>query len=178
MCLKGVGSTGWIGKTPPVHSREPYETWNGCRIDSLATQIKNPLKAGSNTKGKSDGGSRNGPKVEGLEHLTGIEPVYSGWKPDVITKLRQMQSGSGLSRMGFNVSCSTSLPKSPDRIAETTKPKGVSLGLLIYFAAQFALTSRAYHNSSTFRATIQVKSVAICAKCVTHWCVKHRFCKI
>lgn len=66
MCLKGVGSTGWIGNTPPVHSREPYETWNGCRIDFLATQIKNPLKAGSNTKGKSDGGSRNGPKVEGL----------------------------------------------------------------------------------------------------------------
>jgi hypothetical protein len=29
-------------------------------------KIKNPLKAGRNTKGKSDGGSRNGPKVEGL----------------------------------------------------------------------------------------------------------------
>ncbi|MCR6136557.1 hypothetical protein NU406_29615, partial [Klebsiella pneumoniae] len=41
-----------LARTPPVHSREPYETWNGCRIDSLATQIKNPLKAGSNTKGK------------------------------------------------------------------------------------------------------------------------------
>ncbi|WP_181960337.1 hypothetical protein [Klebsiella pneumoniae] len=41
-----------LARTPPVHSREPYETWNGCLIDSLATQIKNPLKAGSNTKGK------------------------------------------------------------------------------------------------------------------------------
>ncbi|HDE1649897.1 TPA: hypothetical protein PCG80_004782 [Klebsiella pneumoniae] len=28
---------------------------------------KNPLKAGRNTKGKSDGGSRNDPKVEGLD---------------------------------------------------------------------------------------------------------------
>lgn len=67
--LKGIGSTGWIGKTPPVHSREPYETWNGCRIDFLATQIKNPLKAGRNTKGKSDGGSRKVPKVEGFRRL-------------------------------------------------------------------------------------------------------------
>ena len=38
----------------------------------------------------------------------------------------------GSARKGFNVSCSTSLPKSPDRIAEMTKPKGVSLGLLIF----------------------------------------------
>ena len=50
---------------------------------------------------KGDGGSRNGPKVEGLEHLAGIEPAYSGWKPDVITKLRQMQSGSGLCAEGL-----------------------------------------------------------------------------
>lgn len=33
------------------------------------------------------------------------------------------QSGSGLSRMGFDVSCSTSPPKNPDRIAETTKAR-------------------------------------------------------
>ncbi|MGI6895829.1 hypothetical protein ACRCL5_28725, partial [Klebsiella pneumoniae] len=32
-------------------------------------KIKNPLKAGRNTKGKSDGGSRNGPKVEGYGGL-------------------------------------------------------------------------------------------------------------
>jgi hypothetical protein len=28
-----------------------------------------------------------------LEHLAGIEPASSGWKPDVIPKLRQMQIG-------------------------------------------------------------------------------------
>lgn len=37
--------------------------------DSRTLKIKNPLKAGSNTKGKSDGGSRNGPKVEGFRRL-------------------------------------------------------------------------------------------------------------
>lgn len=44
-------------------------------------------------------------------------------------------------------------------------------------AAQFALTSRAYHNSSSFWLTLQVKSVAICVEYVTHWCVQHRFCQ-
>ncbi len=33
------------------------------------------------------------------------------------------QSGSGLCAEGFDVSCSTSLPRSPDRIAESKKPK-------------------------------------------------------
>lgn len=44
-------------------------------------------------------------------------------------------------------------------------------------AAQFALTSRAYHNLSTYLLTLQLKSVAICAERVTKWCVKDRFCK-
>lgn len=35
--------------------------------------------------------------------------------------------------------------------------------------AQFALPSRAYHNSIIYWLTFQVKSVAICAKFVTHW---------
>ncbi|HBR6361496.1 TPA: hypothetical protein ACMELQ_002704 [Klebsiella pneumoniae] len=71
-----------LARTPPVHSREPYETWNGCRIDSLATQIKNPLKAGSNTKGKKRRrGSRNGPKVEGFDVVAGIEPASIGALP-------------------------------------------------------------------------------------------------
>ncbi len=40
-------------------------------------------------------------------------------------------------------------------------------GGLLFLVAQFALTSRAYHNSSTFLLTLQVKSVAICAERVT-----------
>lgn len=35
----------------------------------------------------------------------------------------QYQSGSGLSRMSFNVSCSTYSLKSPDRIADVKKPR-------------------------------------------------------
>lgn len=103
--------------------------------------------------------------------LTESNRRHPAYKAGALPAELNQQSGSGLLRIGFNVSCSTSLPKSPDRIAETTKPKGVSLGLLIYFAAQFALTSRAYHNSSSFWLTLQVKFAAICAECVTHWCV-------
>ena len=77
------------------------QSTSGMIPEGLGMLNKNPLKAGRNTKGKSDGGSRNGPKIEGLEHLAGIEPAYSGWKPDVITKLRQMQSGSGLCAEGL-----------------------------------------------------------------------------
>lgn len=46
-----------------------------------------------------------------------------------------------------------------------------------YSVAQFALTSRAYHNLSTFLLTLQLKSVAICAECVTNWSVQDRFCE-
>gem|GEM_PF-5935964 len=45
----------------------------------------------------------------------------------------------------------------------------------LIFAAQFALTSRAYHNSITDWLTLQVKSFTICAERVTHWSVQHRF---
>ena len=34
---------------------------------------KKPAQAGRNTKGKSDGGSRNSPKVEGLDVVAGVE---------------------------------------------------------------------------------------------------------
>lgn len=44
-------------------------------------------------------------------------------------RLLQVQSGSGLSRMSFSVSCSTSQPKSPDRIAGIKKPKALTSGL-------------------------------------------------
>ena len=47
----------------------------------------------------------------------------------------------------------------------------------VCFAAQFALTSRAYHNSSTFLLTLQLKPVAICAKRITKWSVQDRFCQ-
>ena len=40
----------------------------------------------------------------------------------LIAELNQ-QSGSGLCAEGFNVSCSTSLPKSPDRIEGIKKPR-------------------------------------------------------
>jgi len=43
------------------------------------------------------------------------------------------------------------------------------------FVAQFALTSRAYHNSITRWLTWQGKSFTICAECVTHWPVQYRF---
>jgi hypothetical protein len=44
-------------------------------------------------------------------------------------------------------------------------------GFLFCSAAQFALTSRAYHNLSTFLLTMQLKSFAICAERVTNWSV-------
>lgn len=50
-------------------------------------------------------------------------------------------------------------------------------GFLFCSVAQFALTSRAYHNLSTFLLTLQLKSVAICAECVTNWSVQDRFCQ-
>lgn len=40
-----------------------------------------------------------------------------------------MESGSGLSRMSFNVSCSTYSLKSPDRIAGIKKPRAINPGL-------------------------------------------------
>lgn len=40
----------------------------------------------------------------------------------IIAELNQ-KSGSGLCAEGFNVSCGTSLPKSPDRIAGIKKPR-------------------------------------------------------
>ena len=40
----------------------------------------------------------------------------------LIAELNQ-KSGSGLCAEGFNVSCGTSLPKSPDRIAGIKKPR-------------------------------------------------------
>lgn len=51
--------------------------------------------------------------------------------------------------------------------AQSNEPWAINF----FLAAQFALTSRAYHNSSSFWLTLQVKSVAICAECVTHWYV-------
>lgn len=49
----------------------------------------------------------------------------------LIAELNQ-KSGSGLCAEGFNVSCSTSLPKSPDRIAGIKKPRTMArLGVLI-----------------------------------------------
>lgn len=63
-------------------------------------------------------------------------------------------------------------------LAALRMQKTRTVGGFHLFVAQFALTSRAYHNLSAFCASIQVKSVAICAECITHWCVKHRFCKI
>ena len=50
----------------------------------------------------------------------------------LIAELNQ-QSGSGLCAEGFNVSCSTSQPKSPDRIAGIKKPKALTSGL--YFCS-------------------------------------------
>lgn len=41
------------------------------------------------------------------------------------------QSGSGLSRMSFSVSCGTYSLKSPDRIADTKKPRRLTEALLI-----------------------------------------------
>ncbi|MGN8307035.1 hypothetical protein, partial [Klebsiella pneumoniae] len=46
----------------------------------------------------------------------------------LIAELNQ-KSGSGLCAEGFNVSCGTSLPKSPDRIAAIKKPKALTSGL-------------------------------------------------
>ena len=75
---------------------------SGMIPEGLGMLNKKPAQGGKKYQGsKRRRGSRNGPKVEGLEHLAGIEPAYSGWKPDVITKLRQMQSGSGLCAEGF-----------------------------------------------------------------------------
>ncbi|MXF49721.1 hypothetical protein GR294_24835 [Raoultella sp. Lac2] len=47
----------------------------------VSLKIKNPLKAGRNTRGKNDGCSRNGPTVEGFDVVAGIEPASIGALP-------------------------------------------------------------------------------------------------
>lgn len=117
--------------------------------------------------------------------LTESNRRHPAYKAGALPAELNQQSGSGLLRIGFNVSCSTSLPKSPDRIAETTKPKGVSLGLLIFSCcsvrfnvpslSQFKHFPRNY-SSKICRHLCQMRHTLVRKASILQDLAKHRSC--